>query len=169
MIFLVLSGKMIFLFPENMILPGTQKLKDDFSRKNTWKYDNFFKCSEKMVFWKRLLRNMIFLVLTGKMVFFPTRTWNFFSGWKMKNDLSQEIHGNMIFSLYTHRHYKHDTVPLRKKYQRWSYLEKIQPKVVEILDWNSRKSSNSSLYFYGDPWARFHILPSSKKNKKFNI
>ena len=33
MIFLVLSGKMIFLFPENMILPPRRKMKDDISQK----------------------------------------------------------------------------------------------------------------------------------------
>ena len=49
MIFLVSLGKMIFLFPENMILFFRQKMKDYLSQKNTWKYV-FFKCSEKMVF-----------------------------------------------------------------------------------------------------------------------
>ena len=52
MIFLVLSGKMIFLFPENMILTLRQKMKYDLSQKNTWKYDIFFKCSEKIIFQK---------------------------------------------------------------------------------------------------------------------
>ena len=33
MIFLVLSGKMIFLFPENMILHVGRKMKDDLSEK----------------------------------------------------------------------------------------------------------------------------------------
>ena len=33
MIFLVLSGKMIFLFPENMVLFFRQKMKDDLSKK----------------------------------------------------------------------------------------------------------------------------------------
>ena len=47
MIFLVLLGKMIFLFPENMIFLLGWKMKDDLSQKNTRKYI-FFKCSEKM-------------------------------------------------------------------------------------------------------------------------
>ena len=53
--------------------------------KNTWKYNIFFRCSEKMVFSKRPSSNMIFLVLSGKMVFFFPKTW-FFSlneKWKM--------------------------------------------------------------------------------------
>ena len=71
MIFLVLLGKMIFIFPENLILHLRRKMKDDLSQKNTQKYDIFFKLSEKMVFLKGLRWDMIFLVLSGKMVFFP--------------------------------------------------------------------------------------------------
>ena len=71
MIFLVILGKMAFLFPENMILFLGRKMKDDLSgEKNTWKYDILFKCPEEMVFLKRLRWNMIFLVLSEKMVFF---------------------------------------------------------------------------------------------------
>ena len=54
MIFLVSSGKMIFLFPKNMVLFFRRKMKDNLSQKNTWKYDAFFKCSEKMVFPKKI-------------------------------------------------------------------------------------------------------------------
>ena len=48
-----LSGKMTFLFLRNIILFFRWKMKDDFSQKNTWKYDIFFKYSEKMVFPKK--------------------------------------------------------------------------------------------------------------------
>ena len=50
MTFVVLSTKIIFLFPENMILFFRRKMKDDLSQKNTWKYNIFFKCPEKVVF-----------------------------------------------------------------------------------------------------------------------
>ena len=71
MIFLVLSGKMVFLFPENIILSFRQKMEDDHSQKNTWKYDIFFKYSEKIAFPKKSHWDMIFLVvLSGKMFFF---------------------------------------------------------------------------------------------------
>ena len=40
-ILIVLSGKMIFPFPESMILIFRRKMKDDISQKNTWKYDVF--------------------------------------------------------------------------------------------------------------------------------
>ena len=72
MIFLVLSGKMIFLFPENMILPLRRKMKDDLSHKNTRKYDIFFKCSEKMAFLKSAALGHD-LILPVKMVFFPRK------------------------------------------------------------------------------------------------
>ena len=61
MIFPVLSGKMIFPFPKNMIWFFRHKGKDDLSQKNTLKRDVFFKCSEKMVFPKnsRLWKDVI--------------------------------------------------------------------------------------------------------------
>ena len=65
MIFLVLSGKIIFLFPENIILFFRQKMIDDLYQKNTWKYDIFFKCSENMIFpqKKKLLLNCLNYVM----------------------------------------------------------------------------------------------------------
>ena len=72
------------------------------AKQKKWNYDTFFKCSEKMVFSKKSRRNMIFLVLSGKIVvFFP------------KDDLSQKIRGNMILSVYTCKCYKHGvTLPV---------------------------------------------------------
>ena len=153
MIFLVLPGKMIYLFPENMILTPRRKMKDDLSQKNTWKYDIFFRCSEKMVFSKKLQRHMTFLVLSGKMVFFPPKTWY------------QEIHGNMIFSVYTSRCYKGGVMPFRQKEnQKWSSPAKILLKLIDILHWHPRKGPSNYLDLYGDLYRRFHILLSSKKN-----
>ena len=74
MIFLVLSGKMIFLFPENMILFFRQKMEDGLSQKNLWKYDIFFKCSEKMVFPKNIALNIIWKDYT-----FFTQKYDIFS------------------------------------------------------------------------------------------
>ena len=60
MIFLVPSGKMIFLFPQNMILFYRRKIKEDLpqkkkqKKKKAWKYDIFFKYSEKMAFPKKI-------------------------------------------------------------------------------------------------------------------
>ena len=79
MIFLALSGKMMFLFPKNMILFFRHKRKDDLSQKNTWKYDVFFKFSEKMAFPKNSRLNTIFFVISGKMVFLFSRKYDIFS------------------------------------------------------------------------------------------
>ena len=71
-IFLVLSGKIMLLFPENMILHLRRKMKDDLSQKI---HGNMIFSSNVLKRWsfqKRLLRwAMIFIVLSGKMVFFP--------------------------------------------------------------------------------------------------
>ena len=40
MIFFVLSGKMLFLFPENKILPLKRKIKDDLSQKKKKTHGN---------------------------------------------------------------------------------------------------------------------------------
>ena len=72
----VLSGKIIFLFLENMILFFRRKSKDHLSqkkkkkKKSAWKYYISFKCPERIVFPKKLHWNMIFLVLSGKTIFF---------------------------------------------------------------------------------------------------
>ena len=72
LIFLVLSGKMIFLFSENIILPLDGKWKMIFLKKI---HGNMIFSSNVLKRWsfqKGLLRwGMIFIVLSGNMVFFP--------------------------------------------------------------------------------------------------
>ena len=75
MIFLALSGKMIFVFPENMMLPLRGKMKDDVSQKKTKKNPHrtmIFSSNvlKRWSFQKGSRREMIFPVLPGKMVFF---------------------------------------------------------------------------------------------------
>ena len=166
MIFLVLSGKMIFLFRENMILHLRRKMKDDLFQKNALKYDIFFKLSEKMVFPKRaapahdlsciIWKDGIFF--PKNMIFFPwaeSERWPF-SGNTWKYDIS----------VYTHGRYKRGTTPLCQKNQRWSYPAKIHLKVIDVLDWHPRKSSSNSLYFHGDLYRRFHALLSSEEKQE---
>ena len=82
MIFLVLSGKMIFLSPENMILHLKRKTKDDLSQKNTKKY--FFKISEKMAFRKGAAPAYeLSCIIWKDAIFFP-KIWYFFPGQEMK-------------------------------------------------------------------------------------
>ena len=167
MIFLVLSGKIMFLFPKNMILHPRRKIKDDLSQKNTRKYDISFKLSEKMVFWKGATPgDDLSCIIWKNGIFFP-KTRYFFLGQEVRDDLSQERHGNMIFSVYTYGCYKRSVTPLcQKKNQRWSYPAKIHLKVIDVLDWHPIKSSRNSLYFHGDLYKRFHVLLSCKKNQE---
>ena len=65
--------------------------------------------------------------------FFSRKIWYFSFGWKRKDNLSQEIHGNMIFSVYMYNCYKYDNTILQKK-QRWSSPKKIHLKVIDIPD-----------------------------------
>ena len=234
MIFFVLSGDMLLFLPENMIFfLWTENERWSFSR-NTWKCDIFFKCSKKMVFpTTKAHWNMIFFVLSGKMVFlFPENMILFFRQ-KMRDDLSQKIHGYIIFfsnvlerwyfqknrigilsfnlerrHFFTRKYIfsldgkwkviflkkymdrkwemiflkKHMEIwyflyictnvtniwyyPSAKKTQRWSSPEKIHLKLTDILDWHSRKISNDSMYFYGDFHRRFHIMLSSEEKQE---
>ena len=77
-IFLVLSGKIMLLFPENMILHLRRKMKDDLSQKI---HGNMIFSSNVLKRWsfqEGPRRDVIFLVLSGKMVFFPK---NIFFPW----------------------------------------------------------------------------------------
>ena len=112
-----------------------------FDRK--WKMIFFKKYMEKsyivQIFWKdglfkKMHWNMIFLVLSGKIVFFLAKRWSSFFGRKLKDDLSEEIHENMILSLCTYRCHKHDIVPLSQKKSKIIFSCKNAPKG----DWHSR-------------------------------
>ena len=69
MIFLILSGKMIFPFPKNMTLIFRRKMKDDLSQKIR---GNMIFSSNVPKRWY-LHWNMIYLVLSGKEVFFSRK------------------------------------------------------------------------------------------------
>ena len=169
MIFLVLSGKMIFLFPENMILFFRRKMKDNLYQKKYMEIWYFLQMFRKDSLSKKKSRwNMIFLVLSGKVVFFFWKIWYFFFGRKMKDDLSEEIHGNIIFFVYMYKCYKYDITLLQKKSKMiFSWKNTLTG------NWHSRshsrKSSNDSLYFYGDLHRRFHMLFSSEKTRTLNV
>ena len=103
--------------------------------------------------------------------YFSPQTRYFFLAQKVRDDLPQEIRGNMIFSVYTCGCYKHGTTPLCQKNQKRSYPAKIYLKVIDVLDRHLRKSSSNSLYSHGGRCRRFYVALSSKKNKnrKLNI
>ena len=74
---------------------------------------NFLK---RWSFQKGPRRDMIFLALSGgKMFFFFLENMMFFPWQEVREDLSEEIHGNMIFSVYTYGCYKRGVTPLCQK------------------------------------------------------
>ena len=109
----------------------------------------------------------------------------------MKDDLSQKIHGNMMFSVCSVKMVflfpantklpfcqkgKDDLFPKNGPKDGISGItenDDIHPGKddIGILGWNSRKSYNDSLYFYGDLFKCFHILlfNNKKKNRNVNI
>ena len=122
--------------------------------------------------------------------FFFSKIWSFFYGRKIKDNLSQKIQGNMMLSvclvkvvhffptnmkLHFCQKIIDDLFPKNTLKDNISSITKkdvFHPRKsdISILDWHSRKSSNDSLYFYGDLFKCFHILPSNEKNpRKRNI
>ena len=94
-------GKDDISFSRKYDLTPRQKMKDDLSQINTQKYDIFFKCSEKMVFSKRIApgHDLSCTIWKGG-IFFP-KTWYFsLDGKRGRDELSQEMHKNMIFSIW---------------------------------------------------------------------
>ena len=86
-IFLVLSGKMIFVFPENMILHVRRKMKDDFLKKihgNMIIPSSFLK---RWSFQNGPRRYFIFAALSGKMPFFSRKHDLFSQGRRRKTTL----------------------------------------------------------------------------------
>ena len=165
MILLVLLGKVMFLFPENMILHLRRKMKDDLSQKNTWKYDIFFKLSGKMVFSKRAGPGHDLSCIIWKDGIFSRKHDILSLGRKsemtfLKNTWKYDIFCVQLLVLKTWCH-----APLPKK-SKMVLSPKIHLKVIEVLYWHSRKGSNNSLYFHGDLYGRFHVLFSSEKKQE---
>ena len=129
MIFLVLSGKMIFLFPQNMILPLRWK-KKDLSQKI---HKNIFSSNALIVFSKGLPLGHD-LSWYWKMVFFSRKHDILFPGRKAGGDLFQEKHEKMKFSVYTYGCYKRDSVPLYRKKPKIILSQKNTPEG----DWRSK-------------------------------
>ena len=95
--------------------------------------------------------------------------YDIFFGQKMKDDLSQEMHGNMVFSVYMYKCYQYDNTLLQKNW-RWSSPKKNTLESEWHSRLHSRKNSEDSLYFCWDFHRRFHcfhcILLSSEKNPR---
>ena len=75
---LQLSGKIFF--SENMMLLPDENERWYFLKKNTRKYDIYFKYSENMVFSKRIAPGHDFFCTIWKGGIFFLKTWYFFPG-----------------------------------------------------------------------------------------
>ena len=111
---------------------------------------NFLK---RWSFQKGLRRDMIFLVLSRKMVYFSRKHDIFSLGRKWEITFLKKY----IEIWYL------GVTPLCQKNQRWSYPAKMHLKVIDVLGWHPRKSSSNSLYSHGDLYRHFHVLLSSEK------
>ena len=165
MTFPVLSRKMIFLFLENMILPLRRKMKDDLLKKNTRKYDIFSNVLKRWSFQKARW-DMIFPVLPGKMVFFSRKHDIFSLGGKWEMIFLKKYMEIWYFLCKRTGITNLAPRPSVKKNQRWPSPAKIHLKVIDVLDWHSRKTSSNSLYLHGDLYRRFRVLRSSEKSQE---
>ena len=71
-------------------------MKDDLSQKNTGKNDIFFKYSENIVFPKKLAPEYDLSCTTRKNGISFSRKYDIFSRRKVKDDISQKVHVDMI-------------------------------------------------------------------------
>ena len=145
---------------------------------NCWFYTtrktifSFSRRPEKVVFPKNLYWNMIFLVLSGKMIFLFPENMILTAKRKMKDDLSQKIHGNMIFS--------------SNVLKRWSFQKGLRWDIIFLAlsgkmvlfsqkhDIFSLGGKRGAIFFkkYMEIWglrAYSYIALHRKKNRKFNI
>ena len=143
-----------------------------------WKMIFFKKIQGNMILFSGLLRrrsfqegsrrDMIFLVLSGKMVFF-SRKHIFFLGQEASDNLSQEIHGNMTFFVYTCSCYKPDVTPAPLPCQEKSRMA-LSPQNTPKGDWSSRLTSWKELqqFFVSSqrPLRAFSCIAIQRKKKQ---
>ena len=150
LIFLALSGKTIFFFSENMILPLDGKWKMIFLKKNTRSEKKNSNLLKRWSFQKVSRRTWYFLYYLERWYFLPENM--VFSPWS-------EIERGMTFlKKYTETWYflfDMFHAPLRNKNQRRSYPTKIHLKVIDIPDRHPRNGSSNSLYLHRDFYRRF--------------
>ena len=159
--FLYCWERLYFFFPKIWSYPQTENERWSFSKnkKNTRKYDIYFKCSEKMIFSKKITPGHDLSWTIWKIGIFSRKHGIFCLDEKReRGDLSQEMHGNMIFFIwYVPR-------PPAKKKLKTFLSRKNTPKG----DWHSGSTPHKGLQKLSVPswnlYRCFHILLSSKKN-----
>ena len=93
------------------------------------------KCSEKMVFSKKLQWNMTFLALSGKMIFLFSPKYDLILQTENeRRSFSKKIHGNMIFSASV--------------LKRWSFQE------THTGIWSSFNCQEIRYFYFPEIWSR---------------
>ena len=156
-----ITGKDDIYFSRRYDLTPLEENERWYFSKNTWKNHILFRYSEKIVFSKKWTEIWSFLY---ERWYFLAKRWSFFFERKLKDDLSEEIHGKMILSYVRTGATSMILCLSPKRNQRWSSPAKMHLRTIDILDWYSRNSANNPLYFYRDPYRRFHILLSSEED-----
>ena len=128
-IFLVLSGKTKFLFPENMILFLDTKRKMIFLKKKKKKKK---KILGNMIFSSAVLERCSFQEIRAwtRYLFFPENMIFLLWAENERRWFYHKTRGNMVFSVYIRRRYKHDIPPPPAKRQRCPCPEKIHLRMI---------------------------------------
>ena len=115
-------------------------------------------------FQKGLCWDTIFLVLSGRMAYFSRKHDIFSLGGKWET-ICLKKYMEIWYFLCTRTCVTNvELRPSVKKNQRWSYSAKIHIKVIDALDWYSRKSSSNSLLFSWWPLQAFSCIALQRKN-----
>ena len=154
-----------------MTLFFRQKIKHDLSqKKNTWKCDIFFKCSEKLVFPKQLHWNMIFLISWAKMAFLFPRKYDIFL--RTKNERSYFSKNTRKYDVFCMLVKLVFLFPTNMKKAKMIFFLKNTPKddissITEKDDIHSRKDDIDILCTFTDTFLSvFILLLSNKKTQE---
>ena len=124
---------------------------------------NFLK---RWCFQKRTHRDMVFLVLSGKMVFFSQKHDTFSLGRKLDMIFLKKYMEIWYFRCTSTGVTNVVSRPSAKKSERWSYPAKIHLNLIDVLGWHPRKNSSNSLYFHGHPLQAFLCIALQCKRKQ---
>ena len=133
MIFLViLSGEMIFLFHENIILFFRRKMKDDLSQKKFMEIWYFLQMPQKVGLSKKnQAGTWPFLYYLEIWYFIPRKHDAFFLDGKWKMIFLQK-YMEILYFLYVCTIVTNMKLPFCEKNLRWSSPKKIHLKVIDI-------------------------------------
>ena len=165
--FLYYRERWYFFFPKIWSYTLDGKWKMIFLKKihgNMIFSSNFLK---RWSFQKGPRRHMIFLVLSGKMVFFSRKHDIFSLGRKPAMTFLKKCMEIWYFLCTRVGVTNLVSRPLAKKNQGWPYPVKIHLKVIDVLDWHPGKSSSNFLHLHRE-LLNLHCCPA-KKTRKLNI